>query len=368
VNIHELDEQILDAVGFQLFFDGAAVHVFSRTNGRPIEVLGLGADIVYNRLTGKTQVGKAMCGIIGFLDKRGRQEYPIGKTLYGMLQALSCRGPDSAGVAVFGAKQGLLILQIKCPEPLESANVVQLILQPLQEIVVIAKHQQIGSYLCLEVEAAADPVALEERLLHRVPGCEIVSLGHQLEIVKQVGSPAQLEKAYGISQRLGSHGIGHTRLSTESRVDLSHSQPFWAHGVPDLATVHNGHITNYHKLRRLYEQQGYRFYTENDSEAIGVYLRDRMTHGMSLEDALRSSLDDFDGSFSYLAASSDMLAYVRDRYGFKPLMVAETDDFVAIATEEIALRQTLGEDFTVYEPPPGTIGIWHTQQPAFATP
>jgi glutamine phosphoribosylpyrophosphate amidotransferase len=147
---------------------------------------------------------------------------------------------------------------------------------------------------------------------------------------------------------------------------LSHSQPFWAHGVPDLATVHNGHITNYHKLRRLYEQKGYRFFTENDSEVIGIYLRDRLAAGLSLTDALRSSLDDFDGSFSYLAANGDTLAYVKDRYGFKPLMVAETDAFVAIATEEISLRQALGHDFVAREPAPGSMKVWSvsTSQPA----
>jgi glutamine phosphoribosylpyrophosphate amidotransferase len=164
----------------------------------------------------------------------------------------------------------------------------------------------------------------------------------------------------------GSHGIGHTRLSTESRVDLSHSQPFWAHGLPDVATVHNGHITNYHKLRRQYEQRGYRFYTENDSEIIGNNLRDRMSKGLSFVDALRSSLDDFDGSFSYLAATSDCLAYVKDRYAFKPLCVAETEEFVAIATEEIALRRALGRDFTAREPAPGTMTVWpaHAAAPA----
>src|SRR5262249_10753691 len=198
-------------------------------------------------------------------------------------------------------------------------------------------------------------------------GGGVVSCGHRLEIIKQVGSPAQLEATYCISARVGSHALGHRPLSTESRVDLSPSQPFWAHGVPDLATVHNGHITNYHKLRRLYEQQGYRFFTENDSEVIGVYLRDRLAHGSSLEDALQSSLDDFDGSFSYLAASGDTLAYVRDRYGFKPLMIAETDDFVAIATEEIGLRQALGDDFVANEPPPGSVGVWHIREQALAT-
>ncbi|HMF11478.1 MAG TPA: hypothetical protein VKE94_04210, partial [Gemmataceae bacterium] len=187
-------------------------------------------------------------------------------------------------------------------------------------------------------------------------------------IVKQVGSPVQLEQTYGISRKIGSHGVGHTRLSTESRVDLSHSQPFWAHGVPDLATVHNGHITNYHKLRRQYEQRGYRLYTENDSEIIGVYLRDQLAAGLSIPDALRSSLDDFDGSFSYLAAWSDGLAFVKDRFGYKPLIVAETDEFVAIATEEIALRRSLGSDFVAKEPAPGTMKVWTVTavQPASA--
>jgi glutamate synthase domain-containing protein 1 len=218
------------------------------------------------------------------------------------------------------------------------------------------RHYRNGVYDALLWRA--DPETVETQILAAIPGVEVVCLGQAINLFKQVGSPSQLEKTYGISRYTGSHGIGHTRLSTESRVDLSHSQPFWAHGVPDMATVHNGHITNYHKLRRQYEQRGYRFYTENDSEVIGVYLRDRLEVGMSLADALRSSLDDFDGSFSYLAATGDCLAYVKDRFGFKPLVVAETEDFVAIATEEIALRKALGTEFVAYEPPPGSMQIW----------
>jgi methylamine---glutamate N-methyltransferase subunit A len=301
-----------------------------------------------------------MCGIVGFLDKRGGAERPAGRTLLALLQALGCRGPDSAGVAVFGPRLPSWVLRVKLPEhapPEESAGRVR---QALRNGASVVRHELRGASLRLEVAAAVEPTALEDRLVSRVPGTEVVSLGHRLEILKQVGSPAQLEQDYAIAKLVGSHGIGHTRLSTESRVDLSHSQPFWAHGVPDLATVHNGHITNYHKLRRRYEQRGYRFFTENDSEVIGVYLRDRLAAGLSLEDALRSSLDDFDGSFSYLAADGDRLAYVRDRFGFKPLTVAETDDFVAIATEEIALRQALGADFVAREPAPGTIQVWPT--------
>jgi glutamate synthase domain-containing protein 1 len=306
-----------------------------------------------------------MCGIIGFLDKRGGSNQPVGRTMLAMLEALSCRGPDSAGVALFGPRQPFWIAQVKLPDHLDPATGADTVLNALLGTIAVIQHRTAGAYLRLEV---MNPVGLEEKLMAQVPGAEIVSLGHQLEIVKQVGSPAQLEQTYGIGQRVGSHGIGHTRLSTESRVDLSHSQPFWAHGVPDLATVHNGHITNYHKLRRRYEQHGYRFFTDNDSEVIGVYLRDRMAAGLSLADALRSSLDDLDGSYSYLAASSEGLAYVRDRFGFKPLMVAETEDFVAIATEEIALRQALGPQFVAREPAPGTLAFWPVPAAVSARP
>jgi glutamate synthase domain-containing protein 1 len=304
-----------------------------------------------------------MCGIIGFLDKRSGAAPPIGSTLLAMLEALSCRGPDSAGVALFGPRQPFWIAQVKLPDHVDPNTGAETVLNALLGTIAVIQHRTVGAYLRLEV---MNPVGLEERLIAQVPGAEIVSLGHQLEIVKQVGSPAQLEKSYGIAGWQGSHGIGHTRLSTESRVDLSHSQPFWAHGVPDLATVHNGHITNYHKLRRQYERRGYRFFTENDSEVIGVYLRDRMAAGLSLADALRSSLDDLDGSYSYLTASSECLAYVRDRFGFKPLVVTETDDFVAIATEEIALRQALGTSFAAREPAPGSMMVWPVTQEANA--
>ncbi len=305
-----------------------------------------------------------MCGIVGYLDKRGGAERPVGRTLLAMLEALACRGPDSAGVAVFGPPQPAWVLRLALPGDFLAATGVRQTLDRLSGHGHVVRHEFDGDYARLELKETLATAADAERWVNeKLPRTEIVSLGRQLEIVKQVGSPQQLEATYGIGELPGSHGIGHTRLSTESRVDLSHSQPFWAHGVPDLATVHNGHITNYHKLRRRYEQRGQRFFTENDSEVIGVYLRDRLAAGLCLEDALRSSLDDFDGSFCYLAASGDRLAYVRDRYGFKPLVVAETDDFVAIATEEIALRRALGDNFAAREPAPGTMRVWSVPSP-----
>jgi glutamate synthase domain-containing protein 1 len=296
-----------------------------------------------------------MCGIVGYLDKRGG-ERPVGQTLLAMLQALSCRGPDSAGAAVFGPPgEGM----VRLDSPYSSAP--EAVASALRSVGLNPIHHYESGVTEALIPADMDLGEVERIITRRLPGAEVICLGSRLTLFKQVGSPDQLERTYGISRLVGTHGIGHTRLSTESRVDLSHSQPFWAHGVPDLATVHNGHITNYHKLRRKYEQRGHRFYTENDSEVIGVYLRDRLAAGLSLPDALRASLVDFDGSFSYLAAWGEGLAYVRDRFGFKPLVVAETDDFVAIATEEVALRRALGRDFTAREPAPGTMRVWAVQ-------
>jgi glutamate synthase domain-containing protein 1 len=294
-----------------------------------------------------------MCGIVGFLNKRDQPDFPLGRTLLDMLRALACRGPDSVGVALFGGG-GEEKLRLRLPSEISRTT----LSDALNEEGLMLLHSYRGGVHDARLVAEIEATALEESLRRRWPDCEILCLGEQINLFKQVGSPDELEATYSIGSLKGTHGIGHTRMSTESRVDLSHSQPFWAHGVPDLATVHNGHITNYHKLRRRFEQEGYRFYTENDSEIIGVYLRDRMAAGRSLEGAMRSSLDDFDGSFCYLVASKDQLGFVKDRYGFKPLMLAVTEDFVALSTEEIAFRRALGHDFSAYEPPPGAMGLW----------
>jgi glutamine phosphoribosylpyrophosphate amidotransferase len=183
-------------------------------------------------------------------------------------------------------------------------------------------------------------------------------MGRRLEIVKQVGAPAGLDADFGVSRWTGTHGLGHTRLSTESRVDLSHSQPFWAHGTPDLAVVHNGHICNYHRLRRIYEQEGVRFYTENDSEIIGLYLARRMAGGETLREALKASVRDLDGSFSYVVATADAFGFAKDPFCLKPLIVAESDDAIAIANEEIALKAALGDSYRAREAGAGATGLW----------
>jgi glutamine phosphoribosylpyrophosphate amidotransferase len=306
-----------------------------------------------------------MCGIVGFVDKLGQSDRPIGRIVLTMLEALGCRGPDSAGIAV---------IRESVHEGLE--GIWQMRLTPLDEArhALDGKLQSAGRLGALIEQGATIKLSLlpepgltinelEQTLGARAGGLEILCLGDRIDLVKQVGSPARLEAMYGVSTWRGPLAIGHTRMSTESRIDLSHSQPFWVHGLPDMATVHNGHVTNYHQLRRRYEQAGTTFYTDNDSEVIGVYLRDRLAQGRSLPEALEDSLTDLDGSFNYLVASPEGLGVVRDRFGFKPLMLAETEAFWAVATEEVALRAALPGDFRVAEPPPGVATFYPLSQP-----
>jgi methylamine---glutamate N-methyltransferase subunit A len=299
-----------------------------------------------------------MCGIVAFWDKTGRYEPDSGQIVLTMLQALACRGPDSAGIAVIGpepepdwADEWRVRIALADEHSLERVASWGQLVPP--ETGGLWERQAGTLRFRFRPAPGVTPVDLERILGGRRRGPEVLSLGRRLDLVKQVGSPSQLEAAYGVSTWSGPLAIGHTRMSTESRIDLSHSQPFWAHGVPDLATVHNGHVTNYHQLRRRYEQQGVTFYTDNDSEVIGVYLRDRMEQGRSLAEAMSDSVADLDGAFNYLVAASQGLGIVRDRFGFKPLMLAETEEFTAVATEEIALRRALAGRYNVVEPPTG---------------
>ena len=300
-----------------------------------------------------------MCGIIGFLDKAGQGTAPVGNTVLTMLNALACRGPDSAGVALYtGSNNGHTVLRIKLGENGDFAGRRESITERVQALGEIHDISTTEEYLRLELDFQGDPQELGALIESEAADVEVVSMGNALEIVKQVGSPQNLEQTHGVSRITGTHGIGHTRLSTESRVDLSHSQPFWAHGVPDLAVVHNGHITNYHKLRRLYEQHGIRFYTDNDSEVIGVYLADRLSQGMSLKEALTASLYDLDGSFSFLAATQNELGFAKDRFALKPLLFTETDDSVVVATEEIAIENAFPGIGGVREAQAKEVQVW----------
>ena len=310
-----------------------------------------------------------MCGIVGYLDKSGNDRTAVGQTVFRMLQALGQRGPDSSGVAIFGPPlNGDLVLRVKLGDASRRSSFPQgpqdfeqngkRVAESVQSLGSVGEASTTSEYLRLVMNYSGDPRELEHQIESSAEDIEVVSMGRSLEIVKQVGSPEKLDETYGVSAFTGSHGIGHTRLCTESIIDLSHSQPFWSHGYPDLATVHNGHITNYHKLRRQYQQRGAKFYTENDSEIIPMFLAEKLSAGMGLEEALKASLEEFDGSFSYFVATPEAMGFVREPFALKPLLMAETDEFVVLANEEVAIRAGCEGDYEVREVQAGEVRLW----------
>ena len=187
-------------------------------------------------------------------------------------------------------------------------------------------------------------------------------MGQHLEIIKQMGKASAVDATYNISSLYGTHGISHTRMATESRVDISHSHPFWARPFSDIAVVHNGHITNYYKLRRRLEMKGHHFNTENDSEVIAVYIADMMQQGATLDEAVSSTVTTLDGSFTYLVATADSIGFARDQFAMKPLIITETDEFVAMASEEAALRKAFPFELDIREASAREVRTWHLKR------
>jgi methylamine---glutamate N-methyltransferase subunit A len=302
-----------------------------------------------------------MCGIAGFFDKtRDNGNSNIGQILIAMLEGLACRGPDSTGVALFSAATDhYAVLRLKLGDDADCSALIQSVNQLLDRHYGSGHDfSNNGNFARLVVKALDDLPSLAARVEALDRKIEVVSMGPRLEIIKQVGSPANLERTYNVSQFAGTHGIGHTRLSTESKVDLSHSQPFGSHQIPDLAIVHNGHITNYHQLRRGYEQRKVRFYTENDSEVVAIYLSEQLNCGSTLQEALEAMLRELDGSYSCLVATSRQFGFVKDPFALKPLLWTETEGFVALANEEIAIRSALPGVYEVREAQAREVRVW----------
>ena len=305
-----------------------------------------------------------MCGILGYFHKGASTDNQLGATMLSMLEALGRRGPDSAGVALVGpAHRASYIVRVQAGDELEmSKQAIAANRETIQNFAgTLADAYDLsasGVYVRFVLGGQVDLPALTTAIESLGEGIEVLSIGHAMELSKEVGTPHHLEGKHHISAFAGSHGIGHTRLCTESIVDLSHSQPFWGRGAADVAIVHNGHITNYHQLRRKYEQRGVRFVTENDSEVLAVYLAEALNRGATLRQGLDGVLRDMDGAFSCVAVTATEMGFVKDPYAFKPLVVAETDEFVAVATEEIAIRSAIPGDYKVSEAQVEEVRVW----------
>ena len=302
-----------------------------------------------------------MCGVGGILYKKsGSQgQAPIGENLVKMLEAMTHRGKDSSGFTVVGEDiDGDLVIRIWTDDPAQAADVFSRAQEAVQTAGgVVRTHSALGQFLRLTINYEGEISALAEALLN-TQGVALHSIGETSEVIKDVGTPAAMDGLHSLSQLRGTHGIGHVRMATESRVDVNHAHPFWAYPFTDVTVVHNGQLTNYHKLKRMYEDQGRRFQTGNDSELIAVYLADKLANGDTLDHALRSSLSDLDGTFTYLVSTKDGLGYAKDQWSAKPLVTMETDDIIAVASEEIALRGVFSQEIDRMEPQNNEVMTW----------
>ena len=283
---------------------------------------------------------------------------PTGKALVDMLDGCQHRGPDSTGFALYGEEhEGELKLRFFVGEGEEAEEPVRRIKAAFGEYgAEIVEEERIGNnYRCV-VKVTADPRRFAYAMEH---AAKVISIGESLEIVKDVGSAHSVDERYHVAGVKGSHGLGHVRLATESDVKPEASHPFWATGFCDVAIVHNGQITNYWKLRRRLERRGFEFTTDNDSELIAVYLAGKLSQGVPLREALKTSIDDLDGTFSFLVSTKDEIGYAKDRLAAKPMIMYENEDLIAIASEEVSLNRLFpGQALNTKEPAPGSHDTW----------
>ncbi len=307
-----------------------------------------------------------MCGIAGIIYKDGA--HPIGTEMTRMLQSMKHRGPDSTGYALYGQPSNLVVMRYKLadantPRDFEYEDrlrrhraEVERRLHSLQaRIREIDEETEYAFRVTLEYDGDLKRLA---DYIEDVPDCEVLSLGKSLEIIKDLGDAETVSEGYHLDDFNGTHAIGHVRMATESDVDISGAHPYWAYPFSDVAVVHNGQLTNYFHWKRRLERAGHRFQSECDSEIIAVYLAEKMSEGSSLEDAMRESLEDLDGVFTYICVTEDALGVAKDEMAAKPLVLYEADDLVALASEEIAIRAILDHEIDTYDPYEGEVLVW----------
>jgi glutamate synthase domain-containing protein 1 len=278
------------------------------------------------------------------------------------------RGPDSTGYALFGPPSKTVVMRYKLADANDARDYEFAERLERNRAEVESRLGQLGARVT-EVEEETD-YALRATLeydgdlkkladyVEDVPNCEVLSLGHSLEIVKDLGDAETVCKQYDLDGFNGTHAIGHVRMATESDVDISGAHPYWAYPFADVAVVHNGQLTNYFQWRRRLERSGHRFQSECDSEVIAVYLAEKMSEGLELEAAMRQSLDELDGVFTYICVTEDALGVAKDEMAAKPLVLYESDDLVALASEEIAIRAIIDHEIDTYDPYEGEVLVW----------
>jgi glutamate synthase domain-containing protein 1 len=287
-----------------------------------------------------------------------------------MLQSLKHRGPDSTGFALYGAAEpNRIVMRFKVAEQ-EDAKKGFRIHQEIRDrrTEVGLRLAELGVVDLIEEDATeyafrysfGYPGELRKLtdLVETVEGAEILSIGKALELVKDLGDATVVANQYRLEGFKGTHAIGHTRMATESDVDIRSAHPYWAYPFADVSVVHNGQLTNYWGGRRGLERRGHRFVSNCDSELIAVYLADRMERGDELEEAMRRSINELDGVFTYLVATADQLGMAKDTMAAKPMVLYESDEFIALASEEVAIRSIFPSEIDTFDPYDGEVRVW----------
>jgi glutamate synthase domain-containing protein 1 len=287
-----------------------------------------------------------------------------------MLQSLKHRGPDSTGYALYGLPHtNELVLRFKVAEQEDMAKGFDIHHKVKERKAEIDRRiAELGGKIFREEQATE--YAYRYRIaydgdrrkladyIEDVEGGEILSLGTALELIKDLGDAQRVSEQYRIPGFQGTHAIGHTRMATESDVDIRSAHPYWAYPFADVSVVHNGQLTNYWGNRRALERKGHRFVSNCDSELIAVYLADAMNQGAKLEDAMRASIDELDGVFTYLVATADSLGMAKDTMAAKPMVLHESEDFIALASEEVAIRSIFPTEIDTFDPYDGEVRVW----------
>jgi len=297
-----------------------------------------------------------MCGIVGLFLKDKTLEPKLGAMLTDMLITMSDRGPDSAGIAIYGADK-----KDKCKLTVQSANA-DSDFDQLQEALANSINAPVSALIKdthAVIEVPNDKIQVTRSALAELrPGLRLMSVGDTIEIFKEVGLPKAVAARFNLDSMHGTHGIGHTRMATESAVTTEGAHPFST--GDDQCLVHNGSLSNHNSWRRKLEQQGVQINSMNDTEVGAAYLTWRMHEGATLGEALESAIDDLDGFYTFLVGTKNGFGVLRDPIACKPAVMAETDQYVAFGSEYRALVNLPSiEDARVWEPEPATVYFWN---------
>ena len=292
-----------------------------------------------------------MCGIVGIYLKNEKLNNSLGSLLAEMLINMGSRGPDSAGFAIYNDEKGEKLKYSICINNLDYEN----FKKELSEYLDDADIRKNSDHVILKTKKKANDVL--KILKDHFKNTSLVGYGKSIEIFKQVGSPNDVVKKFNLNNYSGTHAIGHTRMATESAITTDGSHPYST--GEDECLVHNGSLSNHNNLRRKLKKNGINFDSENDTEVAAGYISNHLANKKNLKETLNDGLRDLDGFYTFITGTRNGFAVLRDEIACKPAVIAETNDYVAIASEFQAMAHLPGvNNAKIFEPEPGVVYSW----------